>query len=89
MPRKTPVLMLAAAALFAAGAAGRAAAQGRPDMGPVRLYVNLGYVNLFSYPKWFNLGPELEVRLGRFFSINPEVSIWIGQSFGRKVKVVP
>ena len=89
MPKRTIVLMLAAAAALMTVAAIPAAAQYRPDARPVLLYVNVGYVNLFSYPKWFNLGPELEVRLGRFFSINPEVSIWIGQSFGRKVKVVP
>ena len=89
MPRKTPVLMLAAAALFAAGTAFPAAAQGRPDMGPVRVYVNLGYVNLFSYPKWITLGPELELRLFGPVTVNPDVSLWIGQSFGRKVRVVP
>ena len=89
MPRKTIVVMLAAGAVFMAVTAVPAAAQYRPEASPIQLYVDVGYVNLFSYPKWFNLGPELEVRLGRFFSINPEVSIWIGQSFGRKVKVVP
>ncbi len=89
MPRKTIVLMLAAAAALATAAAGPAAAQERPDQGPVRLYVNLGYVNLFSYPKWIALGPELELRLGRLVTVNPDVSIWIGQSFGRKVRVVP
>ncbi len=89
MPRKTIVLMLAAVAVLATVAAQPSWAQPRLDTRPVQLYVDLGYVNLFSYPKWFNLGPELEVRLGRFFSVNPEVSIWIGQSFGRKVQVVP
>lgn len=89
MPRKTIVLMIAATTIFMAAAARPASAQGRPDTSPVQLYVNLGYVNLFSYPKWLNLGPELELRLGRVVTFNPDVSIWIGQSFGRKVRVVP
>jgi hypothetical protein len=89
MPRKMLVLKIAATALFMAVAARPASAQGRRDMSPVGLYVNLGYVNLFSYPKWITLGPELELRLGRLVTVNPDVSIWIGQSFGRKVRVVP
>ncbi len=89
MPRKTIVLMIAAAAAFMAASADPAVAQGRPDTSPVQLYVNLGYVNLFSYPKWISLGPELELRLGRLITVNPDVAIWIGQSFGRKVRVVP
>jgi hypothetical protein len=89
MPKKIIVLILAAAAALMTTAAGRAAAQERPDRSPVRFYVNLGYVNLFSYPKWIALGPEFELRLCRLISVNPDVSIWIGQSFGRKVRVVP
>ncbi len=89
MPRKTIALMIAAATLFMAVAAGPAAAQPPMDTGSVQLFVDLGYVNLFSYPKWINLGPELELRLGRLLTVNPDVSLWISQSFGRKVKVVP
>lgn len=89
MPRKTIVFMLAAVVAFAAASAGPVAAQDRRDAGPVQLYVNLGYVNLFSYPKWISLGPELELRLGGLLTVNPDVAIWIGQSFGRKVRVVP
>lgn len=89
MPRKILLLMLAAAAALMTAGAGPAAAQERPDRSPVGLYVNVGYVNLFSYPKWIALGPELELRLGRVVTVNPDLSIWIGQSFGRKVRVVP
>ncbi len=89
MPRKALVLMIAATAVLAAVAARPAPAQGRPDRSPVGVYVNIGYVNLFSYPKWITLGPELELRLFRLVTVNPDVSIWIGQSFGRKVRVVP
>jgi hypothetical protein len=89
MPRKTIVLMIAAGAVFMAAAARPASAQRQPDTRPVQLYVDIGYINLFSYPKWLNLGPELELRLGRVVTVNPDVSIWIGQSFGRKVRVVP
>src|SRR5665647_3480989 len=89
MPRKTIVVMLAAGAILMAVTAVTAAAQYRPEASPVQLYINLGYVNLFSYPKWISLGPELELRLGRMITVNPDVAIWIGQSFGRKVRVVP
>jgi len=89
MPRKTIVVMLAAGAILMAVTAVPAAAQYRPEASPVQLYINLGYVNLFSYPKWISLGPELELRLGRMITVNPDVAIWIGQSFGRKVRVVP
>jgi len=88
MTRRTVALLIAAMIIVAASAA-PGWAQYREERKPVRLYVDLGYVNLFNYPKWFNLGPEVEFRVGRFFSLNPEVSVWIGQSFGRKVKVVP
>jgi hypothetical protein len=88
MTRRTAALWIAAVVILA-GAAAPGWAQRGYDTRPVRLYVDLGYVNLFSYPKWLNLGPELEFRLGRVLSVNPEVSLWIGQSFGRKVKVVP
>jgi hypothetical protein len=89
MLRKTIVLTIAAAAVFMAASAVPGAAQDRPEAPPVLLYVNLGYVNLFSYPKWISLGPEFELRLCRLVTVNPDVALWIAQSFGRKVRVVP
>lgn len=89
MRKRYPVLTVVAAALLLISAARPLSAQGPRDGSPLQLYVDLGYVNLFSYPKWINIGPELELRLGRFISLNPDVSLWVGQSFGRKVKVVP
>lgn len=88
--RKELILAAAAAGvLFAAGAARPAAAQGRLNTRPVQLYVDFGYVNLFSYPKWISLGPELEFRLGRFVTFNPEAAIWVRQNAGSTVRVVP
>lgn len=89
MRQRHPVRTILAACLLLAVAALPLLAQRPQDRRPLQVYINLGYVNLFSYPKWYNLGPELEVRFGRVFSINSDVSLWIGQSFGRKVKVVP
>jgi hypothetical protein len=89
MPRRTIVVMIAAGTIFSVAAARPALAQPQPDTRPVQLYIDLGYVNLFDYPKWINLGPELELRLGRLLTVNPEVSIWIRQTYGGKVKVVP
>jgi len=88
MTRKTIVAVLAAAVLMAA-AARPASGQPGPDTRPVKLYVNLGYVNLFSQPKWISLGPEIELRLGRLFTVNPDVAIWFRQSFVGKSKIVP
>jgi hypothetical protein len=78
-----------AAVLLLAAAAPPASAQRGADRRAVQLYVDLGYVNLFSYPKWFAIGPELEIRLGRLFSLNPGATVWIGQSPAQKVRVVP
>ena len=64
MIRRTVVLLITAGVVLAAAAA-PGWAQRRMDTSPVRLYVDLGYVNLFSYPKWMTIGPELELRLGR------------------------
>jgi hypothetical protein len=89
MRTRTFVVATLAAAVLMSAAAIPAAAQPRLDARPVRLVINLGYVNILSQPKWVNFGPELEVRLGRLFSLNPDVSIWFGQSFERKVQVVP
>jgi hypothetical protein len=73
-----------------AAAAAPAAAQGRgPGRAPVRFYADLGYVNLFDYPKWVTIGPEIELRLGGFLSLNPDVALWVRQSAGTRVAVVP
>jgi len=66
-----------------------APAQEPPDRRPLQLYADLGYVDLFSYPKWIAIGPELEIRLGGLLSIDPDVSLWINQSPRQKVRVVP
>lgn len=88
MKRHPFPLVIAAVPLLLGAAVLPLSAQRPPELMPLQFYINLGYVNLFAYPKWIDLGPELEVRLG-FFSINPDLALWIGQSFDRKVKVVP
>jgi hypothetical protein len=60
-----------------------------PDRAPVRFYADIGYINLFQYPKWLTIGPEVEFRLGRIASINPEAMFWIRESRGAHVNVVP
>lgn len=89
MTRKTIAFMITAGLLFGLTAARPAGAQVREDGKPLGLYVDLGYVNLNSYPKWITLGPELELRLGKVVSLNPELSIWIRDAFGGKVHIVP
>src|SRR5512135_3720181 len=89
MRQRRPASTIAAALLLLLATAWPLGAQRRPERRALQIYADLGYVNLFSYPKWITVGPELELRLGRVFSLNPDVSLWIGQSFGRKVKVVP
>lgn len=92
MTRRTIALTLAAAALAASAATPGLRAQSgenRLDTRPLVLYVNIGYVNLFTYPKWIALGPELELRFGKRFSINPECSIWARDSFRGGVSVIP
>jgi hypothetical protein len=86
---KKTALVLIAAALFVALPALPARAQARFDTRPVAFFVDLGYVNLADYPKWIALGPEVELRLGRFLSFNPEASIWLRQSRGGTVQIVP
>ena len=80
---------IAAAALLAVAPAFPARAQARLDTRPVTFFIDLGYVNLADYPKWIALGPEVELRLGRFLSLNPEASIWLRQSRGGTVQFVP
>jgi hypothetical protein len=89
MRRKTIVVMIAASAVLLAAAARPALAQRRMDMSPVQLYADLGYIDLFSYPKWMTIGPELELRLGRMITVNPEVAVWFSQSFRGNAKLVP
>jgi hypothetical protein len=81
--------MIAAGMFIGLAAARPAGAQSRKNERPLGVYINLGYVNLNSYPKWIALGPELELRAGRVVSFNPELSVWIRNSFGSSVHIVP
>jgi hypothetical protein len=85
---RRPIIILIAAGLALAAAPARAQYRG-PDTAPVRFYADLGYVNLFDYPKWLTLGPEIEFRLGRFASVNPDVMLWIRESRGSNLSVIP
>jgi len=89
MTRKTIAFLIAAGMLFGLAGARSAGAQSRESGRPLGVYINLGYVNLNSYPKWIALGPELELRAGRVVSFNPELSVWIRNSFGSSVHIVP
>jgi len=89
MTRKTIAFMIAAGMFIGLAAARPAEAQFRERDRPIGLYIDLGYMNLNSVPKWVTLGPELELRLGRSLSINPEVSFWFRSSFGDTVYIVP
>lgn len=89
MTRKTKALLIASAILVGLAAARPAEAQFRERYRPIELYIDLGYMNLNSVPKWVTLGPELELRLGNFVSLNPEVSFWFRSSFGDTVSIVP
>jgi hypothetical protein len=87
---RRPVALLVLTGIILAAASTPALAQYRgPDRAPVRFYADLGYVNLFDYPKWITLGPEVEFRLGRVVSFNPEVMIWIRETAGSNVDFVP
>lgn len=90
MRKSTIAIVLAAAAIFLA-AARPAAAQRRPDTRPVKLAIDVSFINLFDQPKWMALGPELEIRLGPRFSLNPDVAVWIDQAFrgNARVNIVP
>jgi hypothetical protein len=89
MTRKTIAFLIAAGMLLGLAAARPAEAQYRERNRPVGLYIDLGYMNLNSVPKWITLGPELELRLGKVITINPEVSFWFRSSFGDTVSIVP
>jgi len=79
--RKNPFAVVLAAATIFLAAARPAAAQRRPDTRPIKLAIDISFINLFDQPKWMALGPELEIRLGPRFSLNPEVTVWIDQAF--------
>jgi len=89
MTRKTIAFMIAAGMFIGLAAVRPAEAQFRERDRPIGLYIDIGYMNLNSVPKWVTLGPELELRLGRVLSINPEVSFWFRSSFGDSVSIVP
>jgi hypothetical protein len=89
MNRKRTVSIIAAGIVLLAALARPSQAQPGPDTRPIKLVIDLGYINLFDNPKWLALGPELELRLHRLVTINPEVSIWLSQTFRGKAKVVP
>jgi len=89
MTKKAVFLFIAAGMFIALTSPAPAEAQFRRDNKPIALFVNLGYMNLNSYPKWVTLGPELELRLGRTLSINPELSFWFRDFFGDTVHIVP
>jgi len=87
---RRPVALLVLTGIVLAAASTPALAQyGGPDRAPVRFYADLGYINLFDYPKWITIGPEVEFRLGRVVSFNPEVMLWIRQSAGSNIDFVP
>jgi hypothetical protein len=88
--RHRPLLPTVLAAIVLLGALPPpASAQRPPDSRPVQIAIDLGYVNLFSYPKWFDIGPRLEIRLGRLLSLDPGATVWIGQSPAQKARIVP
>jgi hypothetical protein len=92
MIRSIVAFPLAAAVLVGVFAPQPARAQDgrdRLDARPLVFYADIGYVNLFSYPKWLSIGPELELRFGRHISINPELAIWARDSFRGGVDIVP
>ena len=88
--RKTLIRTAAVAGLLILmGTARPAAAQPGLNTRPIHLYVDFGYVNLFTYPKWISLGPEVEFRLGRLVTFNPEAALWVRQNAGTAVSVIP
>ena len=89
MTRKTIAFMIAAGMFIGLAAARPAEAQFRERDRPVGLYIDLRYMHLNNVTKWWTLGPELELRLGKVISINPEVSFWFRNYFGDAVSIVP
>jgi hypothetical protein len=89
MTQKTIAFMIAAGMFFGLAAARPAGAQFREGGRPLELYVDIGYMNINSAPKWMTLGPELELHLGNVISINPEVSFWFRSFGGSGIQIVP
>jgi len=89
MTRKTIAFMIAAGMFVGLAAARPAGAQFREGGRPLELYVDIGYMNINSAPKWLTLGPEIELRLGKAISLNPEVSFWFRSFGGSAVQAVP
>jgi hypothetical protein len=89
MTKKAVFLLIAGGMFIALASPVPAEAQFRRDDKPIGLYLNLGYMNLNTYPRWVTLGPELELRLGRTLSVNPELSFWFRDFFGDTVHIVP
>jgi len=89
MTKKTAVIFIAAGLALALALPAPVGAQTRRNQRAIGFYVNLGYMNLNSYPKWVTLGPELELRLGRAVTVNPELSLWLRDFFGDTVHIVP
>ena len=89
MTRKPVVLLFVTGILLAAGLTPAWAQYRGRDRAPLRFYADIGYVNLFAYPKWLSIGPEVELRLGRVFSLNPDAMLWIRESRGAHLSVIP
>jgi hypothetical protein len=89
MTRRPVVLLFTIGILLAAELTPAWAQYRGPDRAPVRFYADIGYVNLFAYPKWLTIGPEVELRLGPFLSLNPDAMLWFRESRGAHLSVIP
>lgn len=89
MNRNRSLIVMSATLALLLGASRPADAQYRRADSPVGLYLDIGYININSQPRWVAIGPELELRLGRVLSLNPELSIWFRDSFGGSLDLVP
>lgn len=89
MTRRPVVLLFTIGILLAAGLTPAWAQYRGPDRAPVRFYADIGYVNLFAYPKWLSIGPEVELRLGPFLSLNPDAMLWVRESRSAHLSVIP
>jgi hypothetical protein len=89
MTKPRQAVIVAAGTLLALAFALPAGAQPGPRRSPLGLYINAGYMNLNSAPKWATLGPEVEFRLGKALSLSGELSFWFSGFYGDTVEVVP